>query len=497
MTTALPRYRSILQKPLACPETVRLVDSLVSITQAPSDLVLMSVLSSYSTLLQGMIDVERPEAGVGPVSLFTLTIAASGERKSTVSRLLDKPIQQFQQEESSSYLQKCLEFEIDSKIVNQEQKRLQKEISKQVQAGECIEELKQQLMALIEGKSQRPLKTQLLFEDTTTEAIAEALHQGFGNAALTSGEGASILNGRIVQDLPRLNKLWSAENFTVNRKTSDSFTVENARLSLAIMAQPSAIQRFMKKRGDESIGIGFLARFLVCFPESKQGQRFIETRFPEEDEGYENYLIKTGELLENLKAYIDNPTLERKRMCFDLEAKKYWVNLYNSIESELSINGYFQFAQDHGSKLAENIARIAALLSYIELGAEQPVSLSILKDAEMIARYFSDTYLECFESQPDFIKDAIALSEYLQVCREDGYRYIRKNKIRQSGPNRLRKKSNLDDAVSMAIQYGEISVTSSDYGMLAIDLYPGRRPDQAMWDEFLSKNSPATKRSSL
>jgi len=99
----------------------------------------------------------------------------------------------------------------------------------------------------------------MIFEDVTTEAIAVELNQGSGSAALVSDEGATILNGRIVQDLPRLNKLWSAEPFNVTRKSSESFTVDDARLTVSIMAQPSAVAKFMKKRGDESLGIGFSA----------------------------------------------------------------------------------------------------------------------------------------------------------------------------------------------------------------------------------------------
>lgn len=205
------------------------------------------------------------------------------------------------------------------------------------------------------------------------------------------------------------------------------------------------------------------------------------------EDGYQEYLVNAKCILNKLKDHINNG-VERSVVRLSPEAQSYWVRLYNEIESNLKVGGRFEHARDHGSKLAENIVRKAALLTYIELGEGEDIPLRILKDAERIAFYFSDVYLRCFAVQPEYLKDLQALSEYFQTLREDGERYIRKNKIRQSGPNRLRAKSNMDAAVSMAVNNNEISVLNTDTGMLVVDLCPGRRFDQYQWGEFLCKN---------
>lgn len=56
-------------------------------TQAPLELVLASALSTISLLCQPLIDVERPGKMIGPVSLMVISIAQSGERKSTVESM--------------------------------------------------------------------------------------------------------------------------------------------------------------------------------------------------------------------------------------------------------------------------------------------------------------------------------------------------------------------------------------------------------------------------
>jgi len=483
----LPQMGLPLQPLSACPVTAGLVYSLSGKTQAPIDLILMSALSSYSILLQGLIDVERPGVGLGPVSLYTLTIAESGERKSTNSKLLNKPMMDFQVLQDNDYRLNMTEFNADYEIFEEEIKSIKKNISKKLMSGECVDDLKVKLLNLKQSEPKKPKRAQLIFEDVTPESMAFELSQGWGNSALVSDEGGTILSGRVVQGLPRLNKLWSAESFTVNRKSSDSYTVDNARLTISIMAQSSAVTKFMKKRGDESLGIGFWARFLVCNPLSSQGGRFLGGVLNDEG-GYQKYLQVANDILVKVKEHIESSGGDKKVVRFSMEAKRHWVNRFNQIESNIQVNGRYQYAKDHGSKLAENIARIAALLTYIEQGDGKDISLDILLDAEKIAFYFSDVYLRYFQALPECVKDVTALREYLHSVMDDGERYIRKNKIRQSGPSCLRSKSLLDRALLTVTQNREVSILNGDNGMVVVDLHPNAWFDKAQWERFCYKN---------
>jgi len=416
-------------------------------------------------------------------------MAVSGERKSTVSSCLEAPFIEYQKMEDEDYVKKMVEFEVEEKIINKRAQFLEKSIFKCIKAGKCHDELKRELIEIKSSGLKRPRRTQHILEDATTEALATELHEGSGNVGLMSAEGVSILSGRALRDFARINKLWSSEKITVNRVTSEALIITDARLTFAIMVQPSAVSDFMAKKGDKSMGIGLMARFLVCYPSSTQGERFISASFEDEGDGLKEYLSMSKDILVKVKEFIDNPKLERKAVTFSLEAKKYWVDLFNDIEQNLQVGGRFQFAKDHGSKLAENIARIATLLTYNELGEGQSISLGILKDAEQIALHFSDTYLRCFEVQPESFHNEQALSDYLQSIRDDGDRYIKKNKIRQSGPARLRNKQVLDEALISLTQRGEVSKIICNNGMVVVDLYPTYGPDQVQWDSFLLKNN--------
>lgn len=199
---------------------------------------------------------------------------------------------------------------------------------------------------------------------------------------------------------------------------------------------------------------------------------------------YQVYIDKVTDILNDLKDSVDNSDFKREVVSFSDEAEKYWIRMYNEIERNLQVGGRFQHARDHGSKLAENVARTAALLSYFEQGSGKKISLGILMDAEKIVFYFSDHYLRSFNVLPDYVQDVLALEDHFQGLREDGVRYVRKNKIRQSGPSRLRNKVVLDQALFNVGGTGAVRVFTLKCGKMIVDLNPGMLFDKKEWNAF-------------
>jgi len=76
--------------PILC-EAVREAQAFV---QAPMALVSASALSVLSIAAQGQVDVRRDAQLVGPVSLYLLAVADSGERKSTCDAIFGKGLRQ-------------------------------------------------------------------------------------------------------------------------------------------------------------------------------------------------------------------------------------------------------------------------------------------------------------------------------------------------------------------------------------------------------------------
>lgn len=62
--------------------------------QTPYSTTLLVALTAASTVTQALCDVERPVGGTTSLSLFTLMIAGSGERKSSLIKYFFQPIRE-------------------------------------------------------------------------------------------------------------------------------------------------------------------------------------------------------------------------------------------------------------------------------------------------------------------------------------------------------------------------------------------------------------------
>ncbi|MBC7752518.1 MAG: DUF3987 domain-containing protein [Candidatus Saccharibacteria bacterium] len=81
--------------------------------QAPPALIASSILAAVSIVCQGLVDVRRPNGLESPCSLFLITIADSGERKTTCDNFFTKPIREFDTNADSEFLVAKAGYEAD------------------------------------------------------------------------------------------------------------------------------------------------------------------------------------------------------------------------------------------------------------------------------------------------------------------------------------------------------------------------------------------------
>lgn len=131
------------------------------------------------------------------------------------------------------------------------------------------------LFELERKRPTKPKKQQFLYDDTTPEALYFGMYQNIPTAGLIQSEGGVVTNGRAFRERERISALWSGSPIAVDRKSAESFRLENARLTVSIMLQENAMRQYMKRAGEQARGTGLLARFLTCYPASTQGTRFL------------------------------------------------------------------------------------------------------------------------------------------------------------------------------------------------------------------------------
>ncbi|RUO71637.1 YfjI family protein [Idiomarina ramblicola] len=463
--------------------------------QAPYEMCLVAVLSAMSIAQQGLINVEQIHGGSCPSNLWIWITALSGERKSALMNLALEVLYRYQRQHRKKFEEELKSYQVLCEIHEDEKKHLKKEHRKALTSGdeELIEIARLCLTDHEEKKPVKPKSRDFIFEDIMPEALQYQLNQGPGNAAIISSEGGTIINGPVVRNLAFLSNTWSGGSFMVHRKSSDSYVVEDARLTLAIAAQPVALDNFMKKKGREAKDIGFFARCLFCFPQSEQGYRTASPNTSEFQEGRTRFNNRLNDIMDEYDEHLLLDKNDRYLVEFDKDCKPFAWELCLRIESELKPGGKYEHASEHASKLFENITRTAGNITYFEKGRGAKISRGILNEAARVCFNFSDHYLKYFQIQPEYIQDAAILHEHLLAQQEYGERYVAKTPIRKSGPYRLRNMTRLNRALEQLAEDGLIAVWKIvRTGFTYIDLNPNVPDDLTRWEEFCRKHKVST-----
>jgi len=153
------------------------------------------------------------------------------------------------------------------------------------------------------SKPIEPKVPRLLFADVTPEALAYALAKKWPSAGVVSSEAGIVLGSHgmgkesAMRNLALLNQLWDGSSVTIDRRTSESFTVSGSRLTVALQIQEAALRAFFDNTGGLARGTGFLARFLMAWPESTQGSRLF-TEAPQGWPSLDAFNLRVAEILE-------------------------------------------------------------------------------------------------------------------------------------------------------------------------------------------------------
>lgn len=456
LTPVIPRTDIPFPMHIHLPLLNSVIDEVEHNIQAPRALIFGSALTAVALAQQGLIDVQKPNGQQVPTAIMTLTIGDSGERKSTAENAFLHPIREFEREQKFKHVDRIRSWQVAHDIWKTQRKALMKNIAKKASAGVPSKTEEQKLLDH-EGKEPiKPKQFKILYEDSTSEALFHGLHKNLPTAGLISSEGGGVLEGPAMKDLAKQNALWSGDTITVDRKQSESFEIPEARLTVSLMMQSSSFYRYMEKRGEDSRGSGLWSRFLVGQPASTQGTRFIMNG-TQSWEHREPFSKRIRELMERNTNLLDDHSKERQVVGFTPAASERWFEVANAIEAEIRPGGRFEFAGDHASKLADNITRLAAHFHWFE-GFEGSISSETLELAISTCFWYSNEFLRLFVPPPQEEVDAEELSVWFSQMQMRGYRYIRKNHIRQYGPNRLRDRRRLQTALDLLQMNGRIGV---------------------------------------
>lgn len=435
----------------ALPEWLyRIAKLLFDRTQAPFPIIVSLLLAAVSLAAQGAYDVRgRKNSSPTPVSLYFLILASSGERKSTLDKLIMRVFRKENRRLLEQYEQDYQRYQVESEVWKTVKKALDSGLKGAIKAGEDLEVHREALQAHLYDKPVEPVKRQVLYEDTTERALLEGL-QGRGiSAGLVSDEGGNILKNNLFTNPANLNTLWGGRDCYSNRM-EDSFTIEDPRLTASIQIQPELWLHSTKLASHFIRESGLLARFLVCYPESTRGSRFESTGELPPLESYPEWL-EFEALLEKLLHEGQNNGGKRKTL--EILDQTHLTNLCNYIEGELNEGFSLDGFQDIGSKIAENTQRLASAFHLVSREGDELVILpTCVEDAHELCTWFINQSMALPEAPVRCDADALMkwMSDYCQDPR--WYRGFPVSELLNYGPNALRNDGRMKRAMNKLLE---------------------------------------------
>lgn len=254
-------------------------------------MVAQAALSAVSVACQDLISIER-RAGLRSVcSLFMLTVADSGARKTRAEepltqalRLYDRTMRMNYESEVEAYdawlkktkteeralvsaytsLKRKAEMQGDVLHVGDESstesvgvekgKSAAKSIREEREACDLLSETEKkldELRARLQSREKPRLK-RLLYAHSAISDLERSLHENWPSAALLSNEGADIVLRRTESDMAKLDRLWDGQAIDViGKRRQENVFVADPRLTMSIMIQPSVFDRFLEKKESE------------------------------------------------------------------------------------------------------------------------------------------------------------------------------------------------------------------------------------------------------
>lgn len=440
----------------ALPTLIRnAVTEVCGFVKAPAPLVAMSALAALSVAIQAHTDVQRDIKLAGPCGLFFCGIADSGERKTSCDGYFTSTIHDYQAREREKAKPLIQAYETDLDAWKAKRGGVQEKIKALAKDGKPTNLLEKQLHDLDNDKPKAPRVPRLIYSDATPEALASNLVNGWPSGGVFSNEGGIVLGGHAMnkdvamRNMARLNQLWDGKIAATDRATTESYGDTTARLTMSLQVQEPTLRAFFDNTKGLARGTGFLARFLVAWPESTMGTRMF-TSPPDGWPALAAFNNRLTGILDRPAPVDDDGVLTPAMLTLSPDAKQAWIAFHDQIEAMLGTGGELYDLRDVGSKAADNMVRLAALF-HVFAGSIGPIDLECVESASQVITWHlleAKRFLGELAMPPELANPMRLESWLIDWCRREGTDRVPTKAVQQFGPGGLRDKKVIDATVN-------------------------------------------------
>jgi len=415
--------------------------------QVPDAMVGMLVIGAMTATCQCDIEVRLPIGLTRPVTLNLLFVGDSGERKSVLERVVYGPLRDA---DAMAFLLHNSEMDAYNAELDwwkTIKSSIRHEIARSCRLGEATDEAKEKLAAHTKLKPKKPKLRKLLRSDITLRALMDALEGNGESIVIMTDDGEALFKSSTMSNLGVLNQLFdSPPVLSLDRSDQEHVSVMNPFVSIFILVQEAVLTAYRENRGKLAKGSGHWARYLVGFPQTTKGTRWIT---PNETvwEHLPKFHERIRELLAKRREKLSSGKFEREIIEFSEDAKMRWIQIANHVEGLIRPGEYMSDIDDFASKMMEIVGRLAATMHYFA-GESGKISLDTLERAINIVWWHAGEFKRLFAPQPILSEtetDAYKVATWLRSRRWGGDlsdTVVPKTDVLHNGPVRTRGKLN-------------------------------------------------------
>lgn len=313
-------------------------------TQAPMAMVAACALSVVSAAVQTRYGVQRDTVLSGPASLYLLTVAESGERKTAVDKLFMEPLREWEAQQMRAAREQKAQYEAAMEDWERDKASLENKIAQGLHADQIGTELDPRVQLDL-GKPKEPRLARMLRGDDTPEALSVAL-QNYPVAAVITSEAGVIFGSHgmskesATRNLALVNAMWDGGPVSQDRVGRGSIHIERLRATMGLQVQPSVLQDFTRSTGGLARGIGYFARFLFSQPSSTRGSRFY-TEPPADMPALRAFHARVAAMLDAPAEFDDFDRLVNYYLPLDQQARRVWVAFHDEVEELMGCDEEF------------------------------------------------------------------------------------------------------------------------------------------------------------
>ena len=410
-----------------------------------------SVLAVASLAAQALADVRLPYGQTRPLSLYCLTIAASGDRKSSADLEAMAPVKMREKQLRESYEPLAKDHAVARAAWHGQRQQLER----------CKSDLDKRRFELeaLGPEPDAPIRPILTLGESTAEGLAKHMPTLPGALGIFSPEGGQFLSGHGFSADAKLRtaasfaSLWDGQGLRRLRAGDGLIDLHGRRLACHLMIQPEAAGGVL---GDPVLrDQGLLSRFLIASPESMAGDRLWQEPHERTDSALRRYIARMLSIFETppLASNASGNELTPRAMELSPDAREFWIRFHDAVETAMRPDGALAALRDVAGKAAEQAGRIAGVLQIVDDAGATDIGVNAMARAcELMDWHLSEAARVASEALvPPDVRDAKILLDWLHRKRMETVTAAMLQKI---GPGRLRHKTGLDPALSALEEHG-------------------------------------------